>query len=252
MTEQNKVLARVNDREITQEDLLFFMKELNPQVLQHFPGKEGQKRIIEELVHQELLYKEALDLGLDQDPTFVETLEQTKESMLKSFAFARVLEGIDATEEEARAVFETHKESFAEQPTVEAAHILVSEKEEADNILDELAAGKDFAELARERSTCPSKDVGGNLGAFGRGMMVPEFEEAAFALEEGELTKEPVKTQFGYHIIKLLKKRGGTDPTFEEVKDKALLEARRIKQQEHYNHHMAKLLEENQVEYFLD
>jgi parvulin-like peptidyl-prolyl isomerase len=85
---------------------------------------------------------------------------------------------------------------------IKASHILVDKHSRALNIIKELEEGKSFSELARKHSTCPSGKRGGNLGKFGRGQMVKEFERAAFDLGKGEVTKEPVKTQFGYHIIK--------------------------------------------------
>ena len=87
---------------------------------------------------------------------------------------------------------------------IKAAHILVEKHSQALKILEELEKGADFGMLARQHSTCPSGKRGGNLGSFGRGQMVKPFEQAAFALKVGETTKEPVKTQFGYHIIKRL------------------------------------------------
>lgn len=85
---------------------------------------------------------------------------------------------------------------------IQASHILVEKQSQALKILDELSKGSDFKELAKKHSTCPSGKRGGDLGSFGRGQMVKPFEDAAFALNVGETTKEPVKTQFGYHIIK--------------------------------------------------
>ncbi|MFH1448433.1 MAG: peptidylprolyl isomerase [Candidatus Micrarchaeota archaeon] len=89
---------------------------------------------------------------------------------------------------------------------IRASHILVSKLEEADHILNELKSGKDFAELARKFSSCPSNRNGGDLGFFKRGQMVKEFEDAAFALEPGQVSL-PIRTQFGYHIIKLMETR---------------------------------------------
>ena len=86
---------------------------------------------------------------------------------------------------------------------IRASHILVKTKEEADNLLNEIKSGKDFAQIAQEVSLCPSGHDGGDLGFFGRGMMVKPFEDAAFALNEMGDVSEPVETQFGWHLIKL-------------------------------------------------
>jgi len=84
---------------------------------------------------------------------------------------------------------------------VHCAHILVKTKEEAEQIVEQLNAGVDFGQIAGEKSMCPSRRRGGDLGEFGRGQMVKEFEQAAFALEKGQ-TSAPVKTEFGWHVIK--------------------------------------------------
>ncbi len=94
---------------------------------------------------------------------------------------------------------------------IRASHILVSKLDEADHIMMELKRGKDFGELARKFSSCPSGKSGGDLGFFSKGQMVKEFEETAFSLEPGQVSG-PVRTQFGFHIIKLLEKKGRETP----------------------------------------
>ncbi|MDC0977744.1 peptidylprolyl isomerase, partial [bacterium] len=98
------------------------------------------------------------------------------------------------------------------------SHILVKTKEESMAILQQLNSGADFAKLAKENSTCPSKKKGGDLGFFSEGQMVKPFEKAAFALNPKEITKEPVQTQFGWHIIKLTDKKSAIKKPFTEVK----------------------------------
>lgn len=85
---------------------------------------------------------------------------------------------------------------------VKASHILVEKQSQALDIIRKINEGASFADMAKQFSTCPSKNKGGDLGWFGRGKMIPEFEQAAFALNPGQMTTEPVKTKFGYHIIK--------------------------------------------------
>ncbi|NLY09229.1 MAG: foldase [Tissierellia bacterium] len=248
MTDKPQILAVVDGRELTEADLAMFMQNMNPQVIRHFPGEEGKKRILDEMINQELLYIEAIEQGLEKDKTFMQTLEATKESLLKSYAFAKLLESIDVTEEEAKQYFEENKEQFGEEEAVEAAHILVSTEEEAEKLFAEIEAGKDFEELAKEFSTCPSSEAGGALGKFGRGMMVPEFEVVAFAMSEGEVSK-PIKTQFGFHLIKLLKKFEAFIPDWDKAKENVFVEARRIKQQKLYMEHMEELKKLHPVVY---
>ena len=115
----------------------------------------------------------------------------------------------------------TDKEVAAlpKQEEVHARHILVKTEDEAKDVIKQLDAGKDFAELAKEKSTDPNKDDGGDLGYFTRGRMVKEFEDAAFSLEKGTYSKTPVKTDFGYHVIKVEDKRDAPPPPFEQVQD---------------------------------
>jgi len=104
----------------------------------------------------------------------------------------------------ARSLIKPHEiVSFDMVSKINASHILVEKQSEALKILEELEKGTSFEELARKYSTCPSRKRGGSLGKFGRGQMVKEFEKAAFSLKKGEITKNPVKTNFGYHIIKI-------------------------------------------------
>ena len=118
--------------------------------------------------------------------------------------------------------FEENKESFKEQPTVSAKHILVDTLEKATEVKTEIDSKElTFEEAAAKHSTCPSKEEGGNLGVFGKGMMVPEFEDVAFALEIGTVS-EPVQTQFGYHLILVDAKNEPKDKEFNEVKDSVI------------------------------
>ncbi len=106
---------------------------------------------------------------------------------------------------------------FASGKEVKARHILVKKKEEAEAIIKELDGGADFVELAKTKSTGPSGPRGGDLGYFGKGQMVPAFETAAFALKKGEYSKEPVKSSFGYHVIKVEDEREKSPPPVAEV-----------------------------------
>ena len=111
------------------------------------------------------------------------------------------------TDDEVKARYDEEIKKLPPQEEVHARHILVKTEAEAKDIIKQLDAGKDFAELAKEKSTDPNKSEGGDLGYFAKGRMVKEFEDAAFALKKGEYTKTPVKTQFGYHVIKVEDKR---------------------------------------------
>lgn len=137
---------------------------------------------------------------------------------------------IALTDEDVKAYFEENKESFNTPEQVAASHILVEDEATANEVLKKLNAGDDFAELAKEYSTdTASAEKGGELGLFGRGQMVEEFEKAAFAMKVDEVSKTPVKTEHGYHIIKVTDKKEAKEADFESSKELArekLLEQR--------------------------
>jgi parvulin-like peptidyl-prolyl isomerase len=171
------------------------------------------------------------------------TLEEFKEegraSVTEQLLYAAVQQAvvgpIELSEDELRAYFEEHKADYSTEEQIEASHILVATAEEAQAILDELARGADFAELARTRSTdTGSAAQGGALGWFGRGVMAPEFEEAAFALEVGE-TSGIVQTDFGFHIIRVTDRRAASEPEFEEVADRVRADAERAIARERFD-----------------
>ena len=123
------------------------------------------------------------------------------------------------TDADVKARYDKEVAALPKQEEVHARHILVKTEDEAKDVIKQLDAGKDFAELAKEKSTDPNKDDGGDLGYFSRGRMVKEFEDAAFALEKGTYSKTPIKTDFGYHVIKVEDKRDAPPPPFDQVKD---------------------------------
>ncbi|NLK22203.1 MAG: hypothetical protein GX308_09075 [Epulopiscium sp.] len=140
---------------------------------------------------------------------------------------------VSVSDEEAKKYFNENKIMFAQPKTINARHILVDSKEEADKILKEIKDGLDFADAAGKYSSCPSKESGGSLGEFSQGQMVPEFDKVVFSMGIGEISS-PVETQFGYHIIKVDKINEAKDPSFEEVEDKAKDQCLANKQREIY------------------
>jgi peptidyl-prolyl cis-trans isomerase C len=239
MTDQ-QLVAVVNGKEISRGDVLKFLNDMGPQVAMQFQSPEGIKRVIEEMVNQELLYLDAIDQKMNQEPEFKETLQATEKNLLKGYAFSKLVEGIDAQEEEMKEFFQENKGAFSQPETLKASHILVDDEAKAKEIIQELNGGLAFEEAAANYSSCPSKEAGGALGEFGRGQMVPEFEEAAFNMEIGAIS-EPVKTQFGYHIIKVDAKNEAAEPDFDEVKDQVQQQVLARKQEEKYQNKISGL-----------
>ncbi|MBQ7398948.1 MAG: peptidylprolyl isomerase [Clostridia bacterium] len=139
--------------------------------------------------------------------------------MLINFAASKVLDEVKpATDEEIRKYYDDNIDKFQKGESVNASHILVDSEDKANELLSKINAGEiSFEDAARENSTCPSKENGGNLGEFTRGQMVPEFDEAVFSMEVGAVST-PVKTQFGYHLIKLVSKSEASTYDFDEIK----------------------------------
>lgn len=248
MTEE-KIVANVNGKEISRADVMKFLNDMGPQMAMQFQSPEGIKTVIDEMVNQELLYLDAVDSKMEEEQEFKEILEATKLNLLKNYAFNKVLSNIDATEEEVSNHFNEFKDNFNKPVTVKASHILVDTEEKAQEVLTELNSDMSFADAATKYSSCPSKDAGGSLGEFTKGQMVPEFEEAAFNMEEGSISS-PVKTQFGYHIIKLDEKSPATNSTLEDVKAEVYNQVLRVKQQTHYMSRINDLKGKYKVEMF--
>lgn len=235
----SRFVARVEEKTISEDDVLKFIQEIGPEVAMQFQSKDGIKKIVEEMVNQELLLLDAKARKLEEEDDFKKVLEETKDNLLKSYAFGKIMQEAKVTEAEEKEYFENHKSDFQKE-TVNASHILVDTLEEAKKVLEELKKGTEFGVLARQKSNCPSKERGGNLGDFQRGAMVKEFDEAVFKMKPGEIS-EPVKTQFGYHIIKLNSKKNKDEVDFKSVENQVKTEVLRLKQQEIYKNKIDEL-----------
>ena len=227
----NKILATVGGMPITEEDVNEFLQGLGPRG-QSYNNPEGRKAVLGQLVNNKLLLLDARRNLLEADPVFKAELNKMKENLLISFAAEKAFASVTVSDKDAENYYEQNKERFMGEDTVNASHILVDSEEKANELLAKIKAGEiSFEEAAFENSTCPSKANGGNLGDFGKGQMVPEFDAAVFAMEIGEISEAPVKTQFGYHLIKLNSKKDAELMPFAElapeIKEALLSEKRR-------------------------
>lgn len=230
---ENKVLAVVQGKEITEQVVLKFLNDLGPQMAMQFQSPEGMKRVVDELVNQEIIYLDAQEKEMDKEEEYIKELDRLKEGLMKQFAVNKLLKDIKVTEDEVEQYYNDNKERFKKPESIMASHILVEDEEQANNIVKEIKEGLSFEDAALKYSTCPSKQQGGNLGEFGRGQMVPEFDKAAFEMEVGPIS-DPIKTDFGYHIIKVSNKNDSSTSSFEEVKDQLTQQLLGVKQQEFY------------------
>jgi len=211
-----KVLATVNGKAITEEDLKIAMDDLGASLPQQLQGKARETYLLDYLIDGQLVVQKAASEKLDQTPEFKEKLSYLHDKALMDILLSDVAKA--ATSDE--ALHKTYDEAAkAQKPETEvhARHILVATEADAQAALKRVKAGEDFAKVAKEVSKDPGSE-GGDLGWFTKDRMVPEFADAAFKLEKGQIS-DPVKSQFGWHIIQVEDKREKTFPPFDQVKD---------------------------------
>ena len=211
------VVATVGSLEIHQSELDLAVQNLDPQLAQ-LPDEQKKVAALSGAIDVKLLASGALAEGIKDTEDFKKRMAYIGDRELHNAYFRKHV--VDATTpEEVKARYDKEVASLPKQQEVHARHILVKTEDEAKAVIADLDKGKDFAEIAKEKSQDSNKDDGGDLGWFGPGRMVPEFEEAAFALDKGQYTKTPVKTQLGYHVIKIEDKRDAAPPPLEQVQD---------------------------------
>jgi peptidyl-prolyl cis-trans isomerase C len=217
-TTEDKVVATINGENVTESELALVMSELEQQFAQ-LPPEQKRAAALSAIIEIRLLSAQAVTKGLDKDPEFQRRIAFLKQRALHSdLVTTEVADKI--TDAEIRAEYDRQISETPPVNEVHARHILVKTKEEALDVVKRLDAGEDFIKLANELTTDPSgKTTGGDLGYFAPGQMVPEFEKAAFSLDVGAYTKDPIETQFGWHVIKVEDKRAKQPPAFEQVKD---------------------------------
>ncbi|MFC2149259.1 peptidylprolyl isomerase [Candidatus Auribacterota bacterium] len=212
----DEAIATVNNSKITVADFQSILGKVPPNYRKFIVNQKN--RVVDDLIKQELLFQAAEKLDLGKDKEVLKSIEGLKKQiMVQRYIQLEVVDKVKVTDQEIKKYYQSHKEEFNLPERVRAAHILVKNEDEAKKILDKLNNGADFAKLAAEHSIDPSKLKGGDLGFFERGRMVPEFEEAAFALQPGKLSGI-VKTQFGFHIIKCIEIKAPETRLFDEVK----------------------------------
>ena len=214
----DNILAKVGPLTVTEKEVDEFLIGLG-QRGRGYNTPEGRKVILEQLIGNKLLLLDAKRNLMEADPEFKAELAKMKDNLLVSFAANKVIAPIKVNDKDIEEYYEANKAQFLGSSTVNASHILVDSEDKANAILADINAGKiSFEDAAKEYSSCPSKENGGNLGDFSQGQMVPEFDAAVFNMTVGEITAAPVKTQFGYHLIKLISKKDAEITPFAEVK----------------------------------
>lgn len=209
---EGKVVATVNGEKIT-ETALNEYRSLRPR---NVPGDDDEA-LLDELVTQTVATQQAIKDNLDKEPEVAQELELLRIRVLASALVRKVMKDTTVSDEELMAEYEQLKARMI-STEYKASHILVKDEQLAKDLIKQLNEGADFAELAKENSTDASKQQGGDLGWFNAKQMVAPFSEAVAQLEKGSYSREPVKTQFGWHIIRLEDSRVTEAPALHTIK----------------------------------
>jgi peptidyl-prolyl cis-trans isomerase C len=210
------VVAKVNGTEIRLSDVAEAAQQL-PTEMRSMPPSMLFPLLIDQLVDRAAIVELARKRGLDKEPAVARQIVRAQDQALQGALISRDV-GPLVTEAEVRARYDREIAGKPGEEEVHARHILLGSEADAKAVIAELKKGDDFAAIAKARSTDKASGDG-DLGFFKKNDMVPEFGEAAFALKPGQVTETPVKTQFGWHVIKLEARRAAPPPTFEEAQD---------------------------------
>jgi peptidyl-prolyl cis-trans isomerase C len=213
----NPVVARVNGVELHLSDVEAAQQSLPPEA-QKMPLAQIYPMLLERMIDGMLVTEAGRAEHLDQNPEVQRRLKLLEDRLIQQAYIEQTLKDAE-TEDKLKAGYQKLIQQKPAQEQVHARHILVKTEAEAASIIDQLNKGADFATLAKKYSTDPGAASGGDLGYFGRNDMVPAFAAAAFALQPGQYTKTPVKTEFGWHVILVEDRRTKQPPTFEEARE---------------------------------
>ncbi len=233
---EEKVVARVGDRPITVEDLEGEWKNASRLIIQGIPELQRKKELVDKMIGDQVVimeaYKEGIDNAVEADTNFA---KQKERLILRVLYQKEVVDKSEPTESELKREYQMM------QKEAHAWHILVETEEEAGDIYKMLKEGADFAQLAKEKSIDPTvKDNSGDLGFFSWGKMVPEFQEVAFRMKEGEISK-PLKTAYGWHVIKLEEFKDVEQPPYEEMKNQILPRLNQVKREKRMKEYFTRL-----------
>lgn len=225
-----KVLVKVDGKDITAADVKLAESEIGADISQ-IPEGDRLRAIVEYLIDNNVLSAAADKDGMGAGAAFDARMAYYKKRALRDAYFEAKVKG-GVAEADAKKIYDDQVAKIPAQEEIHARHILVEKEDEAKAIIDKLAKGEKFEDIAKTASKDPGSGAnGGDLGFFSKGQMVKPFEEAAFALKPGEVSK-PVQSQFGWHIIRLEEKRNRPLPTFDSVKDRIIASLTQKKSQE--------------------
>lgn len=242
----NPVLAKVNGQDITKADVQDTLKNM-PDNFKQFPEDVLQQIAVDQMIGERVIDAKLANAGLENDPEVQKELANAEKQIVRSIFIEREVKKA-MTDDKLKTSYDKYIASFPKVEEVKAAHILVSPEDEkkALDLIKQLDGGADFSKLAKENSLDGSAENGGDLGYFAETEVLPEFAKAAFETKPGSYTKKPVKTNFGYHIIKVEDKRVRPAADFETAKPYLEQEISR----ELYNEVIAKWREEADIQQF--
>ncbi len=224
------IVAKINNHIITAQDVLNVANNL-PENIKERPLSEIYPKLVNDLINQHLVTKLAYKEKLDQNKKIIELLKKNKDQIMAKYWLKNFLNN-QITKKNINIFYNKYLENFKTSKEYNASHILVEKEDEALQIIKKIKDNSQFAKFAKTYSIGPSKKNGGNLGWFGSGQMVKEFEKATSKLKKGMVTKKPVKTRFGYHIIMLNDARDSKPKKLDKIKKKII---ERIKKNSLYN-----------------
>ncbi|HWK45161.1 MAG TPA: peptidylprolyl isomerase [Stellaceae bacterium] len=211
------VVARIDGVELHKSDMLAAQHGLPPQV-QQLPLDAIYPQLLDQMVDSQLVVKAGRDAKLAADPEVKQRVSKIEDRVIQQVYLDRFIEK-SVTDDKLKAKYDAVYKGKTGKPEVHARHILLPTEAEAKAVIAELDKGGDFAKLATEKSKDPGASNGGDLGWFGKEDMVPEFADAAFKMKPGDYTKTPIKTQFGWHVIKVEETRTAPPPSFDQAKE---------------------------------
>lgn len=212
----NPVVAKVGDEDITRADVLRFIAQLPPQMRQQ-PIQDIFPLALEQTVNAKILEDKAIEADVQDQEIVQKEIENARKNIIRT-AFVQKIVEAGITDAEIQKGYDAYLKEMPAVEEIQASHILVKDEAKAKELIEKLNAGEDFAELAKKESSDGTAQNGGDLGYFAKDQMVSEFANAAFAMKKGDISKAPVKTQFGYHIIKVTNVRTRPQPKIEELR----------------------------------
>ncbi|MCK5506737.1 MAG: peptidylprolyl isomerase [Thermodesulfovibrionia bacterium] len=243
------VLAKVGEGIITEDDFLQDVSRVPEWAREQFNGIEGKEKFLEELIKREVIYQEAKRMKLDNNKEFIEKVRNFEKMTLVSLILKKEVEDkVRVDDSEVKTFFDENAEKFTIGTEIKASHILVKTEEEATEIHEKIVKGESFAKLAKSHSIDKtSAEKGGDLGYFGQGKLPPEIERAALGLKPGEISK-PIRTRYGFDIIKLVDIKKGDPANFEQTKESIRRQLLTQKKKTLFEAYVEKLQEQSTVE----